>query len=371
MIVLDYIHIVLLASVPLVAWLVFYALVSVRAKKGGIVVHVNSFAIAGAFLAFVSFATGWSVVESGFDTTVTTQMSFFLLFTYPVALITPLAGFGQVVMLLGVISRAQELDASIGFLPGYLLAWVSAGLMVAGVFRPYGLSGSQAPPKLSDRLLTMTVRRPSLPWMSDNKAVALVLSILFALATVAFLVLRGDLDVPLLMIIALSFALYLLGVQPFARLAGLRKASVSPSRQAPGRPAAADGTGVAWILFVGASFAAAVVAVIVVAGSFGHSGYSGEEKTSLLIEGSAAIALLVCVALLARRRAVEPVLPQNVMIATVVLFSALMLMSAVSRTYVLALFLSATEFLVLAALVLVGVPLLYMKGEGDKGAAPG
>lgn len=356
MIVLDYIQIVLLASVPLVAWLVFYALVSVRAKKGGIVAHVNSFALAGALLAFVSLVTGWSTVQSGYDWTATSEVSFFLLFTYPVALITPLAGLGQVVTLLWVISWVQEHDASIGFLPGYLLAWVSAGLMVAGIFRPYGLSGRQAPPKLSDRLLTMTVRRPSLPWMPDNKAVALVLSILFALATVAFLVLRGDLDVPLMMIIALSFALYLLGVPPFARSAGRGKAS---------------GTGVAWVLFVGASFGAAVVAVIVAAGSFGYSGYSGEEKTSLLIEGSAAIALMVCVALLARRRAVEPALPQNVMMATVVLFSVLMLMSAVSRMYVLAAFFSATEFLVLAALVLVGVPLLYMKGDIDKGTAPG
>lgn len=355
MVPLNYIYWVALSSVPMVAWLVLYALVFARSRRGDIEVHVNSFAISGAFLAFVSFATGWSVVESGFDTTVTTQMSFFLLFTYPVALITPLAGFGQVVMLLGVISRAQELDASIGFLPGYLLAWVSAGLMIAGVFRPYGLSGKQAPSKLSDRLLTMTVRRPSIPWMSDNKAVALVLSILFVLATAAFLVLRGDADVPLLMVIALSFALYLLGVPPFARLAGQGKAG---------------GTGVAWVLFVGASFAAAVVAVIVAAGSFGHSGYSGEEKTSLLIEGSAAIALLVCVALLARRRAVEPALPQKVIMATVVLFSALMLMSAVSSLYA-TMFLSPAESLVFAALVLVAVPLLYLKGEGDKGAAPG
>lgn len=356
MVPLNYIYWVALSSVPMVAWLVLYALVSIRSRRGDIEVHVNSFAISGAFLAFASFATGWSVVESGLDFSVTTQVSLFLLFTYPVALITPLAGLGQAVTLLWVISWVQERDASIGFLPGYLLAWVSAGLMVAGILRPYGLSGKQATSRLSDRLLTMTVRRPSIPWMSDSKAVALVLSVLFALATAAFLVLRGDADVPLLMVIALSFALYLLGVPPFARSAGQGKAG---------------GTGVAWVLFVGASFAAAVVAVIVAAGSFGHSGYSGEEKTSLLIEGSAAIALLVSVALLARRRAVEPALPQKVMMATVVLFSALMLMSAVSSMYVLAVFFSATEFLALAALVLVAVPLLYLKGEGAKGAAPG
>lgn len=369
---LDYYYIywIILASVPLVAWLVFYALVYLRAKKGGIEVHVNSFAITGAFLGFVSFATGWSAIESGYDWSAVTQMSFFLLFTYPVAVITPLAGFGQVVMLLGVISWAQEHDASIGFLPGYLLAWVSAALMVAGIFRPYGLSGRDAAPDLSDRLLTMTVRRPSLPWMPGNKAIAVVLSILFALAAGLFLVLRGDLDVPLLMVIALSFALYLLGAPPFARLSEQKKAGVPGNRQAPGRAAAIGGSGVAWILFVGASFAAVVVAVIVATGSFGHSGYSGEEKTSLLIEGSVAIALLVSVALLAHRRAVEPALPKNVTVATVALFSAFMLLSAVSSSYATAI-LSPTESLVLAALVLVGIPLLYMKGESDKGAAPG
>lgn len=127
----------------------------------------------------------------------------------------------------------------------------------------------------------------------------------------------------------------------------------------------------AWVLFVGASFSAAVIAIGVAASSFGSSGLSGEERTSVLVWGGLLLAVMIPVAVVAHRRAVEPSLPKNVMTATVVLFSVLVLMSAVVLSSSLLLFLSATEFLFLAGLVLVGIPVMFLQGQAVGGKATG
>lgn len=356
---------IVLCSVPLIAWLVFYALVTIRSRRGNIEVRVNSFAIAGAFLALVSFATGWSAVESGYDWSATTQMSFFLLLTYPVALITPLAGVGQATVLVWVLTWVQERDASIGMWPGYLVAWMSTALMFAGMARPAGASGEHARPALSDRLLTITVRRSSGQWMPGNHALACVISAVMLVAAAFSIVFGRGLDAALLLLICLVFVLYLLRVNPLAGVLakGVPRVVSLPSRT--GRR-----SHFAWVLFLGASFMTAVITIDVATSSFGSSGLSGEERTSVLVWGGLLLAIAIVVAVMAHRRAVEPSLPMNVMTATVVLFSLLMLMSAVATTFTSwLLVLSATEFLILAGLVLVGIPVIFLQGQAARGEA--
>jgi hypothetical protein len=357
---------IMLASIAFLAWVVVYALVSARSRSSGTKVRVNSFAITGAFLALVSFATGWSAVESGYDWSAATDMSFFLLFTYPVALLTPLAGVGQAAILLWVLAWVQERDATIGMWPGYLLAWVSAGLMLAGMVRPFGLSGERARPDISDRLLTMTIRRPSGQWMPGNRALAYVMSgfiVITAALTVAF---GRGLDAPLLLLVCLAFVLHLLRVNPLA--AALGEGHRSP---APEPPPAAGRSRMAWVVFLGASFIAAVVAIHVVVSSFGSSGLSGEERTSALVTGGILLAVAIPLAIMAHRRAADPMLSMNVIRVTVIMFSVFMMLSAVALSLYLIPVLSPTESLVLAGLVLVGIPVMFIREGGVRGAAAG
>lgn len=361
---MNYIYWMFLSSVPMVAWLALYALVSVRSRKGDIAVRVNSFAIIGAFLALISFATGWSAVESGYDWSATTQMSFFLLLTYPVALITPLAGIGQAVTLVWVLAWVQERDAAIGVWPGYMVAWISVAFMIAGMVWPSGLSRVHGRPDLSSRLLTMTIRRPSGQWMPGNRALAYVLSTVIIIAVGISLIFGRGLDAPLLLLVCLVFVLYLLRVNP---LAGALTGGLL--RIVPRSPKALRRSPLAWVLFLGASFMAAVVAIGIVVSSFGSSGLSGEERTSVLVWGSGLLAVAIITAVIAHRRAAEPSLPKNVMTATVVLFSIVMLMSAVALYRPLPLFFSTRQLLFLAGLVLVGIPVLFLQGTGARGEA--
>lgn len=357
---------IVLSSLPLIAWSVFYALVTIRSRRGDIEVHVNSFAMTGAFLALISFATGWSAIESGYDWSATTQMSFFLLLTYPVALITPLAGVGQAVTLVWVLAWVQERDAAIGVWPGYLVAWISVAFMIAGLVWPSGLSRVHGRPDMGDRLLTMTIRRPSGQWMPGNRALAYALSTVIIIAAGISLIFGRGLDAPLLLLVCLVFVLYLLRVNP---LAGMPTSGLL--RIVPKSPKALRGSPLAWVLFLGASFMAAVVAIGILGSSFGSSGLSGEERTSVLVWGSVLLAVAIAAAVIAHRRAAEPSLPKNVMTATVVLFSVLMLMSAVAFSSSLLLFLSARELLLLAGLALVGIPVIFLQGAGARGAAVG
>ena len=361
----TYIYYVMLASVPMLAWVAVYALVSARSRNSGIQVRVNSFAITGAFLALVSFATMWSAVESGYDWSATTQMSFFLLFTYPVAVVTPLAGVGQLAILMWVLAWVQERDATIGMWPGYLLAWVSAALMLAGMAWPHGLSGERARPDISDRLLTMTIRRPSRQWLPGNQALASVLSAVIVIVACVTLFFGRGLDATLLLLVCLAFVLYLLRVNPLAAVLGR---GFRPSASGPS--GAAGKSHLAWVLFLGASFVTAVVVIGVASSAFGSSGLSGEERTSTLVKGGVLLAVVIPVAVMAHRRAAEPPLPRNVMTATVMLFSVLMLLSAVSLSIHL-LFLSAVELLFLAGMVLVSIPVLFLHGESARGASEG
>jgi len=140
-----------------------------RSRHGAYKMNVNILAILGAFLAFVSFSTGWCVVEHGLDWAASSDLALFLLFTYPFAVVTPLAGIGQAGVLLWVLGYASESNASIDPFSGYLIAWISVILMVASIVRPVMLSRDRTAPDIYDRLLTLTLRRTSRPLLSTEQ----------------------------------------------------------------------------------------------------------------------------------------------------------------------------------------------------------
>lgn len=152
---------VLEASIPLLIWVSFFAFGYMQSRHGAYKMNVNILAILGAFLAFVSFSTGWCVVERGWDWSGSTDFALFILFTYPLAVISPLAGFGQAGVLLWVLAYANESNASIEPFSGYIIAWISVILMVASIVRPLMLSRNRTAPDIYDRLLTLTLRRTS------------------------------------------------------------------------------------------------------------------------------------------------------------------------------------------------------------------
>jgi len=121
-----------LLSLPLVAWAVVVVYLHLMVRAGRIELGINLLAITGAFLSFVSLLTAWVVVERGYDWVAIVASSLFLLFTYPVAVITPLASIGQMGTLIYTPLYAHEQGASIEPLYGYLIAWASVCFMLAG-----------------------------------------------------------------------------------------------------------------------------------------------------------------------------------------------------------------------------------------------
>lgn len=153
---------VLATSVPLLLWVSLFAYGFVKSRSGKYTLGVNTLAIIGALLAFASFLTGWGVVERGYDWAVSSPFFLFLLFTYPIAVITPLAGIGQAGVLLWVLGYLGGNNANIEPPIGYVIAWISVALMLLSIVWSIRTRGR---PKsdIYDRLLTLTIRRTSGP----------------------------------------------------------------------------------------------------------------------------------------------------------------------------------------------------------------
>lgn len=144
------------ASIPLLIWGSFTAFCHFQFNPGRF--KVNVLAILGAFLAFVSFLTGWAVIERGGDWEILAGHSVFLLFTYPVAVITPLAGIGQAGFLLWVLSYANQHQGSIEPFYGYIIAWISVVFMAVSIAWPVTFPRDSTRPGIRVRLLTAALR---------------------------------------------------------------------------------------------------------------------------------------------------------------------------------------------------------------------
>lgn len=128
-------------------------------RAGRLEYRVNILAIAGAFLSYVSLLTAWAIVERGYDWTGSVSYSLFLLLTYPVSVVTPLASIGQAGVLIYSAAYASVELADIEPFYGYLIAWVAVGFMLAGVARPRLSLRTGAKPEFVETVLTVTARR--------------------------------------------------------------------------------------------------------------------------------------------------------------------------------------------------------------------
>jgi len=353
---------ILEASIPLLILTAVLILCYLRARDGLFKVRVNVLALAGALLAFVSFSTGWSVVESGGDWSISGDYALFLLFTYPFAVVTPLAGIGQAGALLWVLSYAREHDASITPFYGYFFAWISVILMVASIAWPVGLPQGYTRSDIYDRLLTLTFRHSSRRWMSTKHTVA----VLYVLASSGVGAVCIGLNAP-------DAALEILLVGFIFVWLFLGRGSLS-TKENVGSPVPETGVGVAansaWVLFMALAYLASIVAIETYSGAFGH-GPSGEERTRTLIRGVVALAVIVPLALVIRRRAVAPRLPRDLTLVSVAMFALFILMASLALSPTVRTGISYNECLIFAGIGLFGPALFYIQGQSGSGRRAG
>ncbi len=357
------------SSIPLLLWTAFFAVCYSLSRKGEYKVRVNTLALSGALLAFVSFLTGWQVIERGSDWASHSAFFLFLVLTYPFALVTPLAGAGQAVMLLWVLEFAQENGASVEPIFGYCIAWVSVVLMAAGVVWPVGLPRDRASPTLYDRLLTLTFRRSSQSWMAARDADAALFSVVFLFFVAVHVVMSGEAGGLALVFVGIFFALVLLRREAGT---GVAKPSLQPPHGGIAAGVAVRRGATAWGLYFLLSYAAIVILLSMVVDAFGL-GLSGEERTRMIVRSAIALAVIVSAALIARRQAVAPSLPRGLVVSSTSLFSAFIVLASLGWSTVVRiehLGLSVTSCLVLAGIALSGPTLLYAWSQGETTRGP-
>lgn len=333
-----------------------------RARDGSFRVRVNAFALAGALLAFISFATGWYVISRGSDWSISSDYSLFLLFTYPIAVVTPLAGIGQAGVLLWVIDYARDHDASITPFYGYLIAWISVMLMLVSIAWPVGFPRDSTKSDIYDRLLTLTFRQSSGHWMSTRNTV-LVLYALVSGGVGAVSISSNSPDAALaVLFVGFIFVWLILG-----------RESRSPQNDA-GSPMAKTGVEVAantaWVLYVALAYLALMVAIETATGAFGR-GDSGEEKTRALVLGMVALAVVIPLALVARHRATPPRLPRDLMLFSVAFFILFIMLASLALSQQVHTGISSRGSLVLAGIGLVGPAFLYVQAQSENGKRAG
>jgi hypothetical protein len=334
------------------------------------VVRVNVLAIMGAFLALVSFFSLWDVHQGGGDVHYSNGFFLFLLFTYPLAVITPLAGFGQAGMLLWVLSYAREHNASIVPLYGYLIAWISVILMIASVVWPLGFPRGRPASTVYDRLLTLTVRHPSRPWMSTERTAMFFLTSAFIVTGASYIVLhRQTRGVgPLFLVVGLVFVWYMLLRESHAE-AWLKRLRIRKNEKERGNGQSIRVGHTAWIASVIMAYVAAVLSVYTYVGVFvtNDFGRGGEPATRVLVQGVIAFAAGVF-AVIAHRLATAPALPRNLTIASVTLFASFMILASFQSAFmIVSLGMSVRTCLIFAGMGLVGPAFFYLEARSGTG----
>jgi Ca2+/Na+ antiporter len=361
---------VLGTSIPLLVWVSIFAFAYMRSRDGKLDVRVNIMAILGAFLALVSFFTGWAVVRGGNDWGIGNSLSFFLLFTYPLAVITPLAGIGQAGMLMWALSEAREQGASIVPYFGYVIGWVSVILMLASIAWPVGFPRGRPASAVYDRLLTMTVRRPSRPWMSTERTALFFFTSVFVAIWASYIVLhRQTRGVgPLFLIVGLVFVWYMLLRESHAE-AWLKRLRIRKNEKERGNGQSIRVGHTAWIASVTMAYVSAVLSVYTYVGVFvtNDFGHGGEPATRVLVQGVIAFAAGVF-AVIAHRRATAPALPSNLTVASVTLFASFMVLASFQSAFmVVSLGVSVRTCLIFAGMGLVGPAYFYLETRSGMG----
>lgn len=357
-------------STPLLVWLSIFAFAYMRSRNAGLVVRVNVLAIMGAFLTLVSFFTGWDVHQSSGDVGYSNAFFFLLLFTYPLAVITPLAGIGQAGILLWVLSYAREHDAAIVPYFGYLIAWVSVILMAASVVWPVGFPRGRPGSVVYDRLLTLTVRRPSRPWISTERTALFFFTSVFVATGAWYMVFHRRISGvgPLILIVGLVFVWYMLLRESHAE-AWLKRLRIPKIEKVRGNGRSIRVGHTAWIASLTMAYVAAVLAVYTYVGVFvtNDFGRGGEPATSVIVQAVIAFAAGV-LALMAYRRATAPTLPNNLTVASVTLFASFIVLASFQSAFVfMTPGMSVRTYLIFAGMGLVGPAFFYLETRSGTG----
>ena len=351
------VEIVLLASIPILIWISIFAFGYVQSRRGRYRIGVNILAILGALLAFVSLSTGWGVSRTGYDWSIESPFALFLLFTYPLAVITPLAGIGQMGVLLWVLSYSLDDGGTITPYYGYVIAWISVVCMFASIVWPIMLSRERTGLTISDKLLTLTIRRTAGSWISPERAVAVLFTIGFLVFGTVYLVWHRQATPLALVSVGLFFVWFMVLVLPAGGIASraLRRRNAKTARVAD-----AEAGNVAWLLFVGTSFVAILIAISTAIHALSPHG-SGEQNARTMVEGVMALAVVVPLALYSHRRAIVPSIPKRTMVISVTLFGSFMLMASIQSYGVIYTRISVVEWLILAGIGLIGPALLSVR----------
>lgn len=348
------------ASVPLVAWLLLFAALKRKSRRGDHSISVNVPSIVGATLSFVSFCMNWAVVESGYDWSASLGFSIFLLFIYPFAVVTPLTGLVQAGVVLWVLGYMLEFDASMSFwsYAGYTIAWIATVMMCASVVWPIRTPYSDKAPDVWDRVLTMTFRSPSRSWLSDKDTVMLLFAIAFAAVGILGVITDASARAFAILLVGFGLIWYILETEGRARSAG----PSLESKQAAKAKAA-------WIAFIALVYSGAVICVFTFAGSL-SGGLSGEERTENLSAGLLLLAFVVPLAVWYHRKAEVPALPARLVHLSMAVFALFILLASILFTIHIRLMLSSYECTVFAGVALVLPMYLYVKSPENKAPGP-
>jgi hypothetical protein len=140
--------------------MIAFAILLYFARHGRIEMRTNLLAIIGALVGFLSILSAWGMIERGSDWEGVTPLYLWLLFIYPFTVLTPVAGIGTTVVLLGSYGLVNENGAMIEPMWGYLLGWVSVIILFASVVVPLGLKvDNRYRHSLGSRYLTLTFSR--------------------------------------------------------------------------------------------------------------------------------------------------------------------------------------------------------------------
>jgi hypothetical protein len=312
-------------------------------------------------------------VERSYDVVMGTDYAILLVITYPIALITPLAGFGQLAMLIWVLGYAEENGASIGPMYGYMLAWVSAACMIAGVVWPveYPRRGTQ--PALADRALTLTWRRARGHWMPHQDAFAVLYFVLAVGVGAVCWLTNAPTGAYAVLLIGFIFVWLLHGRVCKAefgpgKLESQREQKLDePSNnRVDNSSAKVDRGGANWVLFLTLAYAASVIGVETLSQAFG-AGFSGEEKTAALVRGVGILAVLVPLGVILWRHAVPPRFPRNIVLGSVCAFSLFIMMAAISMTHLHIIQSRTLGYLILAGVMLTSPLWFHLYGNSRMG----
>ena len=153
------VYAIALASVLLV-WIFTLPILARWARTRDSVLRVNLLPVAAVFFALVALIEGWNVVHG--DTGQSRWMELYIAVVSLLSLVSPLAGFVQLVLVIEEVLWADEMGGLIVG-DGFGFAILSTALSLLGLAIPLGYNCRPLHASFKERALTLSLRRISRP----------------------------------------------------------------------------------------------------------------------------------------------------------------------------------------------------------------